>query len=157
MPDPDRERALARYTALAGAYDSRFRIPGTSIRFGWDALIGLFPGFGDVAGGLLGAYGLLVGWRLGAPTPVLGRMLLNVVVDVAVGAVPAVGDLFDVAWRSNSRNAALLARWLEQPGEIRRQSVALGVALVTGLLLLATAALWLAWTLVRLVASAFSG
>jgi hypothetical protein len=84
-------------------------------------------------------------------------MLVNVVVDVAVGAVPAVGDLFDVAWRSNSRNAALLARWLERPGEVRRQSLALGAGLVTGLLLLAAAAVWLAWTLVRLMASAFSG
>lgn len=157
MPGTDRERALARYTVLAGEYDSRFRIPGTGIRFGWDALIGLFPGLGDAAGGLLGAYGLLVGWRLGAPAAVLGRMLVNVVVDVAVGAVPAVGDLFDVAWRSNSRNAALLARWLERPGEVRRQSLALGAGLVTGLLLLAAAAVWLAWTLVRLMASAFSG
>lgn len=155
MPDADRERALARYTALASAYDSRFRIPGTPIRFGWDALIGLFPGFGDVAGGLLGAYGLLVGWRLGAPTAVLTRMLFNVVVDVAGGAIPALGDLFDVAWRSNSRNAALLARWLEQPGEVRRKSLGLAVGLVAGLLLLAAAAVWLAWTMVSLLASAY--
>jgi hypothetical protein len=157
VPDTDRERALARYTALAKAYDSQFRVPGTPIRFGWDALIGLFPGFGDAAGGLLGAYGLLVGWRLGAPPAVLGRMLFTVAVDVAGGAVPALGDLFDIAWRSNSRNAALLARWLEQPGEVRRQSLALGLALVACLLLLAAAAVWLAWTLVRLLASAISG
>ena len=156
MPDTDRERALARYSRLANAFDSRFRVPGTAIRFGWDALLGLFPGFGDAAGGLLGAYGLLVGWRLGAPAAVLVRMLFNIVVDVAGGAVPVAGDLFDIGWRSNSRNAALLSRWLEQPGEVRRQSRALFLGLVAGLILIAAGAIWLAWTLVRLVASAFS-
>jgi hypothetical protein len=82
-------------------------------------------------------------------------MLFNVVVDVAGGAIPALGDLFDVAWRSNSRNAALLARWLEQPGEVRRKSLGLAVGLVAGLLLLAAAAVWLAWTMVSLLASAY--
>jgi hypothetical protein len=147
---------LARYTALAASFDSRFRIPGTPVRFGWDALIGLIPGFGDVAAGLLGAYGLLVGWRLGAPAGVLSRMLATVAIDVAAGAVPAVGDLFDVGWRSNSRNAALLARWLAQPGEVRKESTALIVGFIVGLFLLAALAIWLAWTLIRLLVAATS-
>lgn len=140
--------SLERYRTLASTLDSRFRIPGTPIRFGWDALIGLVPGLGDAAGGLLGAYGLWTAYQLGAPALILIRMLLNLGVDLCVGAIPLLGDLFDIVWKGNQRNLALLERWLERPHDTRRRSAMLlaGVlgALVLLILTAGYAAVWLA-------------
>jgi hypothetical protein len=149
MPATDETGALDRYRGLARLWDNLLRIPGTPVRLGWDALLGLIPGLGDATGGLLGAYGLWVAWRLGAPAAVLTRMFLNVGVDVALGVVPFAGDLFDIAWRSNSRNVALVDRWLERPSEVGRRSGALLAGLTALVLLLAGAVVWVAWMLVR--------
>jgi len=149
MPATDETGTLDRYRGLARLWDNLLRIPGTPVRLGWDALLGLIPGLGDAAGGLLGAYGLWVAWRLGAPAAVLTRMFLNVVVDVTLGVVPLAGDLFDIAWRSNSRNVALVDRWLERPSEVRRRSGALLAGLTALVLALAGAVVWVAWILVR--------
>jgi hypothetical protein len=119
------QRSLDRYRTLANSLDARFRIPGTPFRFGWDAILGLIPGIGDAIGGLVGGYGLWVGTRLGAPLVVLARMLLNLVIDVLIGAFPVAGDLFDIAWRGNLRNLALLERWLERPHQTRSRSIGL--------------------------------
>lgn len=142
--------SLDRYRALAQALDSRFRIPGTPVRFGWDALIGLVPGLGDAAGGLLGAYGLWTAHQLGAPAPVLLRMLLNLVVDLGIGAIPLLGDLFDIVWKGNLRNLALLQRWLERPHQTRRRSGVLLAAILFSLFLMIMAA---AYAAVRLAAA----
>jgi len=147
--------SLARYRTLAWALDSRFRIPGTSIRFGWDALIGLVPGLGDSAGALLGAYGLWTAHGLGAPAAVLLRMLLNLGIDLGAGTIPLIGDLFDVAWKGNQRNLVWLERWLERPhGTSRRSGLLLGSLLAVLLLLIAAAgyaAVWLVRALVGVV------
>jgi Domain of unknown function (DUF4112) len=139
------EQHLERYRVLAWALDSRFRLPGTSIRFGWDAVVGLIPGIGDAAGSLLGAYGLYVGYRLGAGRAVMLRMLLNLVVDTVVGVVPVAGDLVDVAWRANLRNVALLDRWLASPDRVGRRSALLLLALVATVVGAAAAVLWCVW------------
>jgi hypothetical protein len=94
----DSVRPLQRYRLLASALDARWQLPGTGIRFGWDAVIGLLPGLGDALGGLIGSYGLYVGWRLGAPVVVLARMLLNLAIETVAGTVPLAGDLFDIGW-----------------------------------------------------------
>ena len=106
-PHPHGPR-LDRLDRLAHGMDSRFRVPGTGIRFGWDALLGLLPGLGDVAA--LGPAGfiLLEGHRMGASGGVKARMAANVAIDLAVGAVPVIGDLLDVGLKSNRRNVALL-------------------------------------------------
>ena len=140
---------LDRYRTLARALDARFGVPGTPFRFGWDALLGLVPGAGDAIGGLLGGYGLYVGARLGVPWIILARMLLNLAVDLVAGAVPVAGDVFDVAWRGNLRNLALLERWLEQPHETRSRSIVLLLALFGVLAGLAALALWFALWLLR--------
>jgi Domain of unknown function (DUF4112) len=140
---------LTRYRSLARALDARFRIPGTPVRFGWDAVLGLVPGVGDAIAGLLGGYGLYVGTKLGAPWIVLARMLLNLAVDLLVGSVPVAGDIFDVAWRGNLRNLALLERWLERPHETRSRSAALFLALFGVLAGLAGLVLWFSLWLLR--------
>ena len=90
--------------------DSAYRVPGTSIRFGWDPVVGLLPGVGDVATASFAVTILYHAYRLGVPGVVLARMLLNVLIDLAAGLLPVAGDLADVAWKSNSRNLALLER-----------------------------------------------
>jgi hypothetical protein len=140
---------LQRYRTLARALDARFRIPGTPLRFGWDAILGLVPGVGDAAGGLLGGYGLYAGFKVGAPPVILARMLLNLAVDLIGGAVPLVGDLFDFGWRGNLRNLALLERWLERPHQTRRRSRALLLGLLLTILALSAGVVWLALRLAR--------
>lgn len=134
--------ALEWWRALARQLDSRFRIPGTSIRFGWDALLGLVPGLGDAIGGLMGGFGVYTAWRLGAPASVLLRLLLNVALDLAIGTLPLLGDLFDLGWKSNQRNLALIERWQAAPHQTHRRSALLLAGLGLLLLLLAIAAAW---------------
>jgi hypothetical protein len=131
-----------RLRDLARLLDEAIRIPGTNIRIGLDALLGLLPGGGDIAGGVFSALIILQAARAGAPTAVLGRMLGNVVTDVIVGAIPILGDLFDVAWRANSRNVRLLESWRESPGSTRRASTITVGAILLGLGLLVVLAVW---------------
>ena len=88
--------------------DEAFRVPGTSIRFGWDPIIGLVPWAGDLITSLLSLAIITEGHRMRLPRVVQPRMLLNVVIDVGVGVIPFVGDVADVFWKSNSKNMALL-------------------------------------------------
>lgn len=111
-----RDRGLAEIEFIARLLDDRFRIPGTSIRFGLDGLLGLVPGVGDGATALVSLYVVYRAWSLGASGGVLGRMLLNILLDSTVGSVPVLGDVFDVAFKSNRRNLELLRRHLDTPG-----------------------------------------
>ena len=85
----------------------------------------------------MGGYLILLGSRLGAPKPVLARMVLNVALDTIVGVVPVVGDLFDVAWKANMRNMGLLERYIDRPVETRKSSKGLLVVMIGVLALLA--------------------
>ena len=93
-------------------------MPGTNIRFGIDALIGLVPGLGDAITTLMSLYIVQEARALGAPRHLIARMLVNVALDGVVGVVPLLGDAFDVMWRANRRNMALLQKHLA--GEARR-------------------------------------
>ncbi len=96
--------------------DSAFAVPGTGIRFGLDGLIGLVPIAGDVLAGLLSAVIVIGAWSRGAPPVLLARMLVNLALDVGIGLIPVLGDAFDIAWKANRRNYALLERHLLAPG-----------------------------------------
>ncbi len=104
---------LDRLDRLAHRLDSAFRIPGTRIRLGYDSLLGLVPGIGDVASVAPAAYIVLESQRMGVPTSLLVRQAANIGIDALVGSVPLVGDLFDVGYKANRRNVALLRRHLE--------------------------------------------
>lgn len=118
MVDPERSVSKLRRWAerLVTLLDDRFRIPGTDVRFGLDPIIGiLFPGIGDAVTGA-GSIGLMaLALRRGVPSVVLFRMVLNILVDVVAGALPVVGDIFDLAYKSNRRNLELI-REHEAPG-----------------------------------------
>ncbi|MFW5654132.1 MAG: DUF4112 domain-containing protein [Roseicyclus sp.] len=105
---PDLARRLARLDRLADQLDARFKLFG--IRFGWDGILGLIPGIGDLATTLPGVYIIAEAARMGARRHVLARMGLNTAADFVVGGVPLVGDIFDIAFKSNRRNIALLKR-----------------------------------------------
>jgi hypothetical protein len=106
-PDPRGLEALRRWARI---FDSAFRIPGTQITFGIDPILGLVPGLGDVASPVFSLFFIWHGLRLGVPKVVLARMVLNVVIDTGVGAIPVLGDLFDFGWKANAWNLALLER-----------------------------------------------
>ena len=109
---PQDETRLKRVRLLSRLLDEQFRIPGTTYRVGLDGLLGLIPGVGDAAGALLSAYILYEAIQLGAPKTVLLRMVVNIGIDTVVGAIPVAGDIFDVAWKANKKNAALLHAYL---------------------------------------------
>ena len=88
--------------------DGLFRIPGTGWRFGLDAIVGLIPGVGDTATALASFYILASGVRYRVPKVTLLRMGMNIGLDYVFGSIPVIGDLFDVAWKSNQKNVELL-------------------------------------------------
>jgi hypothetical protein len=138
----DRARRIEFLRRWSRLMDSAYRVPGTSIRFGWDPIVGLVPGVGDVATASFAVAILYHAYRLGVPGVVLARMLLNVLIDLAAGLVPVAGDVADVAWKSNSLNLALLERH-ERPG-VKPTSgdwavVLLAVVIIGGLLALVLA------------------
>ncbi len=104
---------------LSHVLDDWFRVPGTSIRFGLDGIIGLVPGLGDIIGGLASTVIVVAAWVRGVPYVTLARMVVNIGIEVLLGTVPLLGDAFDIAWKANRRNYALIVRHLEQS---RRQT-----------------------------------
>jgi hypothetical protein len=156
MTSPPPGDPLARARALARLLDSAARVPGTGIRFGADAVLGLVPGLGDVAGAALAGYLVLLAQRLGAPRAVVLRMLGNVAVDTLGGTVPLIGDLFDVAYKSNLRNLALLERAIERPTTTSRTSRLVVAATLLGLVLLVAGGLVVTVLVVRAIAHAVS-
>ncbi len=121
--DLGREASLARLETLAHLMDSAFVIPGINRRVGFDALIGLVPLVGDVAGMVISSFIVYEARRLGAPRWLIGRMALNVAFDGVVGAVPLAGDIFDAAFKANRRNVRLLRRHLEKTGGLRPNEI----------------------------------
>ena len=109
---PQDEARLKRVRLLSRLLDEQFRIPGTTYRVGLDGLLGMIPGVGDAAGALLSAYILYEAIRLDAPKTVLLRMIANIGIDTVLGAVPVAGDIFDIAWKANKKNAILLHAYL---------------------------------------------
>lgn len=110
LPIANGETTARLSRKLSILLDDAFRIPGTNIRFGWDTLIGLVPGLGDASTAILALVPVATAWKLGASRWMLARMLANVGVDALIGAIPVLGDLFDLFFRANRRNARLLKR-----------------------------------------------
>lgn len=99
--------ALRRFSRLM---DAAFAIPGTKRRFGLDAAIGLIPGVGDTVGALISTWVIVGAYRHRVPPRIIARMVMNVLVDMTVGAIPLIGDIFDFLWEENVMNVDLLFR-----------------------------------------------
>ena len=96
---------------VAWLMDRAVTIPGTQVSFGLDALLGLFPGVGDVVAGVIQAGVVLMAIQhYRVPKPIAARMVANVLIDTGLGSIPIVGDIFDVFFKANTQNVKLLNR-----------------------------------------------
>jgi hypothetical protein len=96
--------------AVSHVTDRLFEVPVLRWRFGMDPVVGLVPWFGDLLTTVLSLYVLMSAVRTGVPRITLVRMGLNIIIDLLVGSLPVVGDLFDAWWKANTRNVALMRR-----------------------------------------------
>ncbi|HTL89991.1 MAG TPA: DUF4112 domain-containing protein [Leptolyngbya sp.] len=103
-----RESSIARLRSLTHLLDNAINIPGTRVRFGIDPIVGMLPGGGDLVMSLFSIYIVIEAARMGLPKASLVRMIWNLIVDVVIGIVPIAGDLFDFAWKANTKNVALI-------------------------------------------------
>ena len=142
-----RLESLRRWAVIL---DSLFRVPGTSIRFGLDGIVGLIPGIGDLASPVYTALILVEGLRLRVPAVVQIRMVLNAAIDMGIGLVPILGDMADIAWKANLRNLALLERHA-RPGAppSRGDYLFVGACLAAVLLIAAVPFVLIVWLLSR--------
>lgn len=108
LPQSVDRAAVERMQTVAYVLDEGLRVPGTDFRIGVDPLIGVLPGAGDVLTGGLSMYIVLEAARLGVSYGTLLKLIANVCVDVAGGAIPVVGDVFDAVWKANKRNVELV-------------------------------------------------
>lgn len=131
----DAHRRIARLSRLL---DSQFRVPGTRVRFGVDAILGVLPGVGDAAGLVASGAVLVQAIDLGARGATLARMVLNVALDAIVGSIPVVGTVFDVVYKANNRNVRLLERHVDDPASTSESSerVLIGTVIATLALLI---------------------
>ena len=152
---PTDERSAATLTHLRGltrALDGAVTIPGTGIRVGLDPIIGLLPVVGDWIGGLLSAYIIVRAAGLGASLATLLRMLGNLGLDLLVGSVPVLGDIFDVGFRANERNLALIEGHMLAPAQRRRSDLVVVVGTAAAALVIVGGVLGLVgWIVVSLV------
>jgi hypothetical protein len=131
---------------LAKLMDAQFTIPGTNIRFGFDALIGLIPGAGDLSTFAISGYMVLIMARNGAGGFVLARMVFNILLDAIVGAIPLLGDVFDVAFKANMRNMRLMNQYYKE-GRHRGSAWKLIFPVLIILLALIVGIIWLVYRL----------
>jgi hypothetical protein len=112
LKDIERLKTIKRLERLAKMMDSAWRIPFTKWRFGLDSVFGIVPGAGDSVNLLLSVYTLHLARKLGAPNSLLLKMAANAGIDFGLGSVPVLGDIFDMYFKSNTRNLKLLTDYL---------------------------------------------
>lgn len=103
-------RDLVALRKFAFYMDEAFTIPGTNFKVGLDALLGLIPGIGDVIGAVMSTWIVIGALRHRVPARVIMRMVLNIMIDLFVGAVPVAGDVFDFLYEENVKNMRLLEK-----------------------------------------------
>jgi Domain of unknown function (DUF4112) len=107
---------------LSHLLDDFIKVPGTPVRFGLDGIVGVIPGIGDLIGGIASCIIILAAWVRGVSYATVMRMVANVVIEVSVGSIPILCDMFDIAWRANRRNYALLTGSIYEPRKYTIQS-----------------------------------
>ncbi|MBC1220522.1 DUF4112 domain-containing protein [Nostoc sp. UCD121] len=158
MIEPDAKApTLKRLRQLSRLLDNVITIPGTKIGFGLDPILGLIPIGGDFLGVMFSSYIILEAARLGVSRATLGKMVVNVILDGLVGAVPVLGDFFDFAWRANTNNIKLLEEYLKFPSEQKSADKLFIIALLVGLLLISIVLVALPVILIRIFWNALTG
>ena len=138
-PDEKLPPDLVALRKFAYYMDEAFTIPGTPIKVGLDALLGLIPWVGDIIGGVMSTWIVIGALRHRVPPRIIGRMVLNIVIDLVFGAVPVAGDVFDFMFEENMKNMRLLEahRDRRRPPRSGRQIALILGAIITFLVLLA--------------------
>ncbi len=163
-PTPTHQSKVAKVRQLrqiSDLLDNAIRVPGTSLGVGLDPVLGLIPGGGDVLGGLISVYIVFSAATMGLPKETLTRMATNIVFDSLAGIVPVFGDLFDVAWKANSKNMDLLENHLESPQVSKKADSWFIFILLGGLILfviaIATLGFFIISFLVKIIQLIISG
>ena len=162
-PDGGRDqrgrRALEQLRAVTRLFDQAFQVPGTRWRFGLDAVIGLVPGLGDIAGALVAMYAMNVARKLNAPSAVRLHMLSNIALDALVGIVPILGDVFDFAFKAQTRNLNLLDAWVASPERTARRSrrglLLIPVAIIVVFATVTALGVWMLYLLIHWLGGVF--
>jgi len=153
-------RSLGYLRTITRLFDQAFAIPGTKWRFGLDALFGLVPGLGDIAGALVAVYVMRVARQLNAPPAVQLHMLSNIALDALIGMVPVAGDLFDFAFKAQTRNLALLDAHVATPRKTERRSrrglLLIAIATIAVFATLSALGLWMLYILFHWLGSLFT-
>ena len=144
-------RGLEGLRKITLLFDQAIGVPGTRFRFGLDALFGLVPGLGDLAGALVAVYALHVARRLRAPAEIQLHMLSNIALDALIGSVPIIGDIFDFMFKAQTRNLALLDNWMATPHQAARRSkrglILVPIAIITVFATLTILGIWMLFIL----------
>ena len=151
------EIVLKRLRTLTHVLDNAIPIPGTPYRVGLDPLLGMIPGGGDIAGAAVSAYIVVSAAKLGLPRESLVRMVMNILLEVFVGTVPVLGDLFDVAWKANVKNMELLDIHMKTPKKGKKADKWFVFVLVGGLMLAVVGAIALGMTLITMLFGVLTG
>lgn len=106
------QEEIEQFDKLTNLLDTKFKVFG--VQFGVEPLIGMFPVLGDVFAALMGLYALVHAFRLELPTLAKLAIVRNVLVDMGLGAIPIVGDVFDFFFRSNRKNFAIVEKHLRR-------------------------------------------
>lgn len=132
-PDEKLPRDLVALRRFAHLMDRAFALPGTKMRFGLDAVIGLIPGIGDLVGGVMSTWIIAGALRHRVPARIILRMIFNVAVDLTFGAVPVAGDVFDFLFEENVKNMRLLEKYRDRSRPPRTTGA---IALILGMIVL---------------------
>lgn len=157
MVAPSKLATLNRLRKFSRLLDSAIGIPGTKFRVGLDPILGLIPGAGDFLGTALSAYLVIEAARLGLPKETLLKMVSNIVLESAVGTVPVVGDLFDVAWKANTKNFELVEAHLNISQEAEKKNYWFIFLLLAGLFIFSIGILAFSFFTLKLLISVITG
>lgn len=156
--EPDSKTAtLQRLRQISHWLDNAIAIPGTKYRVGLDPILGLLPGGGDTLTAFFSAYIVWEAARLGLPRESLVRMVMNILFDTVVGAVPIIGDFLDVTWKANVKNLQLVENHLASPIASKKVDKVFLILLTVGLLLFVAAITYVSVIIFRLLLMLFTG
>ena len=142
---------------MAWLLDNSIPVPFTGgRRLGIDALIGFVPGIGDLVGGMLGLFVVWRASRMGLPGIVVARMLVNALADMLIGAIPVLGDAFDLWFKGSTRNLRLMQGHLERPDRSTRDDWTAVLVIVGSIVAVVVGAVWLVSAAIGALFGAFS-
>jgi hypothetical protein len=144
------QKQLKDLESLARLMDAQFRIPGTNFRFGLDGIIGLIPGAGDLSTFAVSGYMVVRMAQNGASGYVMARMILNILIDAIVGAIPLIGDLFDIGFKANMRNMRLMQQHFKE-GRHRGSAWKVVFPMLAVVLIIILGIIWLGYQLIAAI------